>query len=341
MPAFYHWQTHLEITPAERRLMDLLNVQKLYVKYFDIDLDGNSQPVPHAVVDINGELLDETVIVPTVFITHRTFKSISKKNIEQLASRIFKKINEINNRLYPTANYLPTEIQFDCDWTPTTRENYFYFLECFNSKFKTQNSNGVKRHPAPRGRELSSTIRLHQFKYPEQTGVPPVDKGMLMFYNVGNLENWETGNSILEMPTAEKYLTPGTQYPIPLDCALPIFKWGVVFRNGELVYLINNLSRNAVADTSRFFNINKNRYAVKKSTYLKGYYLYKDDLIRLEKIDAALLDAAGAKLAEFQKSIKSAGSNTGSQRTISFYHLDTTTLASFQYEDFKKVIDRF
>ncbi len=35
------------------------------------------------------------------------------------------------------------------------------------------------------GLPLSSTIRLHQIKYRERTGVPPVERGMLMFYNMG------------------------------------------------------------------------------------------------------------------------------------------------------------
>ena len=324
-PAFYHWQTHLQIMPAERQLMDSLKVKKLYVKFFDIDLNENHQPVPHAIVNIGAGLLNDLEIIPTIFITNRTFKNISQKNIEILAENIFQKINEINEGLPPEAQTPSPEIQFDCDWTKSTRDNYFYFLEYFNSELKTQRS------------IISATIRLHQLKYPDQTGIPPVDKGMLMFYNVGELDNWKTENSILDMPTAEKYLTPDTRYPIKIDLALPIFKWGVIFRNGELVYLVNNLNKKEVADTARFAAVGKNRYTVKKSTYLHGYYLYGGDLIRLEKIDAELLEKAAAKLARFAIQGKSADS----KRVISFYHLDTTTLASFQWKDFKKVMDRF
>ena len=31
---------------------------------------------------------------------------------------------------------------------------------------------------------MSATIRLHQVKYRADTGVPPVDRGMLMAYNL-------------------------------------------------------------------------------------------------------------------------------------------------------------
>lgn len=322
VPAFYHWQTHLQITPSERSLLDSLNVKKLYVKFFDIDLDGNDQPVPHALVQIDTHLLNGLDIVPTVFITNRTFKSISKKQIETLAENIFNKINALYRP--------PSEYQFDCDWTKSTRDNYFYFLDVFNSTLNTQHST------------LSATIRLHQLKYPEQTGIPPVDSGMLMFYNMGDLDNWETENSILDLSIAEKYLPPihhspftTHHYPIPLDLALPIFKWGVIFRQGELVSLINDLGEMDLQDTARFAKLATNRYKVQRSTYLAGYYLYEGDLIRLEGINPELLENAGTMVSQrFDKS-------QNVETSITFYHLDTTTLKSFQYEDFRKVLERF
>ncbi len=329
-PAFYHWQTHLKLTPAERHLLDSLNTKKLYVKFFDIDLNENNEPVPNAQIETDTHLLNDLKIIPTVFITNRTFKDISKKQIEKLADNIF---NKIKTLIPDSFNLTSNEIQFDCDWTKTTQDNYFYFLKFLKSKHpKRSNAQTLK---------LSSTIRLHQLKYPDQTGIPPVDKGMLMFYNMGDLENWETENSILDLEVAQQYLISNTQYPIPLDLALPVFKWGIVFRNNELVYLINNLSEKEMRDSTRFFKINKNRFEVKRSTYLGGYYLYKGDLIRLEEVSPELLNEAGVMLSErfdkFSKFVKSENQET----IITFYHLDTTTLSSFRYEDFEKILSQF
>ena len=317
-PAFYHWQTHLQLTPAERQLMDSINAKKIYAKYFDIDLNESKKPLPQAVIKINYEYLNNIEIVPTIFITNRVFKNISKKEIEGLADNILKKINALHG-------HIPMEVQFDCDWTQSTRDNFFYFLKYFKT-LATHHSSLV-----------TSTIRLHQLKYPEKTGVPPVDKGMLMFYNVGELDDWETENSILDIALAEKYLIPNTQYPLPLDIALPIFKWGVVFRNNELVYLINNLGKNELMDKGHFKKINKNRYAVIKSTYLNGTYLYENDWIRLEKTTPELLERAAENLSKFIKS----GKFMNNEMCVSFYHLDTTTLKSFHQKDFEKILGRF
>ncbi len=333
LPAFYHWQTHLKITPSERLLLDSLNVKKLYVKFFDIDLDGNGGPAPQALVQMDTHLLHGLDIVPTIFITNRTFKSISKKEIETLAENIFDKINALHRP--------PSEYQFDCDWTKSTRENYFYFLKYFNSQV-AENQSTINNQQST----ITSTIRLHQLKYPDQTGVPPVDRGMLMFYNMGDLDNWETENSILDLSIAEKYLPPtqqstinNQQYPIPLDIALPIFKWGVVFRNGELVYLINNLGEQDLRDTIRFVKLATNRYEVRRSTYLAGYYLYGGDLVRLEGVGPELLENAGAMLGDrFTKLSKFSKPDAA---TITFYHLDTAMLKTFDCEDFKRVLEEF
>ncbi len=75
---------------------------------------------------------------------------------------------------------------------------------------------------------LSATIRLHQVKYFETTGVPPVKSGMLMFYNTGDLENPSEENSILNIETAELYLSGLEDYPMQLDIVLPLFSWAVV-----------------------------------------------------------------------------------------------------------------
>ncbi|MBK7469002.1 MAG: hypothetical protein IPJ43_20660 [Saprospiraceae bacterium] len=48
-------------------------------------------------------------------------------------------------------------------------------------------------------KEISATLRLYPYKYTDNMGVPPVDKVMLMCYNLLNpLENLKQ-NSILDL----------------------------------------------------------------------------------------------------------------------------------------------
>ncbi len=64
----------------------------------------------------------------------------------------------------------PREIQIDCDWTERTRNAYFQLLTA------------LKREPFLQGKILSATIRLHQVKYVQRSGIPPADRGRVCFF---------------------------------------------------------------------------------------------------------------------------------------------------------------
>jgi hypothetical protein len=195
-PAFYHWRTHLRLGPAERSYLDSLGAQRLYAKFFDVDWDGAAaQPVPLATIELDTALLAGLEIVPCVFITNRTLLNLPLQGVDSLAARIFQKINAL-------AASPPREIQFDCDWTERTRENYFALLTAFRQLALSDPSFTMQRPSFI----ISATIRLHQLKYPDKTGVPPADRGMLMCYNTGDLEDWATENSILDTKTLKSYL---------------------------------------------------------------------------------------------------------------------------------------
>lgn len=291
----------------------------MYVKFFDVDWNENQViPVPLAEVEI-GKLenwkAEKLEITPCIFITNQTFQNIAEDKIEWLSERIQEKLFTLKPE-----NITFKEIQFDCDWTVSTRDRFFKFLKIFK---KSVDNQSIK---------LSATIRLHQLRDYKETGVPPVDRGMLMFYNTGDVENWEEENSILNLEVAEQYLIPNTQYPMPLDLALPIFHWGVLFRDNQMIRLINNLKTNDLQDSLRFRKLAPNRFEIIKSTYLDGYYLYKNDHIRTETIDTALLTKAADLL-------KNRLENRN--LTLAFYHLDTSTIKHFPHEFLEKITHTF
>jgi hypothetical protein len=324
MPAFYHWQTKLQLAPAERNYLDSLGVKKLYAKFFDVDWDeATAQPMPLATIELDTTLLSGIEIVPCIFITNRTLLSLPMQQVDTLAFLIAKKITAL-------AVWPPKEIQFDCDWTERTREKYFALLESFRRIVEADSS------LIPNSSFLiSATIRLHQFKYLGKTGIPPVDRGMLMCYNMGDLEDWGIENSIIDHSTANAYLHPASsiQYPLELDLALPIFRWGVLFRDGKMIRLLNGLSKLDLNDASRFHRTAPNRYEVVSSTYLNAHYLYKDDQIRLEASSAETVVEVAALLNN-----KVA---LGQVFTVAFYHLDTATVNCFPKEKIKDVLQQF
>jgi hypothetical protein len=321
VPAFYHWQTELRLTAKERRYLDDLGVQTLFVKFFDVDWDeASGQPLPLATLQIDTANLGGLQIVPTVFITNRTLLNLSEQDVPTLAENIFAKTVDLAAGL---PAFSPKSFQFDCDWTGKTKDKFFLLIAHF------------KKIAAATITDLSATIRLHQLKYFDQTGVPPVDRGMLMFYNMGDLENQETANSILDLESARQYLPQSpitvhqSPYPLPLDLALPLFSWGVLFRDGEMIKLINDLSEADLSDTARFVKIAPGRFRVKKSTYLKGYYLYEGDLLRPESMNAGQLEEAAALAGRVC---------ARPELTVAFYHLDTSTLEMFPLEALERIV---
>ncbi len=314
-PAFYHWQTHFSLSQQENLYLSQIGAEKIYVKFFDVDWDfGRRAAVPLATVQFDTLTLPTQRIIPTVFITNRTFLNLPEDRVEILADNVHQKLN------YLIADKTVEEVQMDCDWTAKTRGKYFHFLELLQQKVKQEN------------RFLSITIRLHQFKYPQQTGIPPVSKGMLMVYNVGKLEDWFEQNSILTEKGLTPYLGDFSKYPLELDIALPIFSWGVVYRDRKLIKLINNLRTADLQDTSIFKQLTENRFEIKKSNYLNGYYMYAGDRIRLEAISPSLLNVTADVLAK---------NDPANELTVAFYHLDSSTIKHYHHEQIQEIIAQF
>ncbi len=315
--AFYHWQTEFELDSIEREWLGRLEIRQLYVKYFDIDWDpGLGMPAPLATVEWSEPPPPNLQITPAVFITNRCLQQLPADSLPQLASRIRQRIE----RLHASVRSGPPEfVQMDCDWSGSTKEKYFQLLKHLRSEL-------------PKETRLSATIRLHQVRHPKTTGLPPVARGMLMYYNMGEVDQWESSNSILDTALAAPYLQGLKNYPLPLDIALPVFGWGVVFRDNDLFRIINNLDSSQLVDNSRFRKTDSGRYEVLKSTYLQGYYLYKGDKIRLERAEASQVISAAKTLS---------GYFVDGDFTLSWYHLDAEQLKHLQYEDLEKAMEAF
>lgn len=254
--AFYYWQTNVSNFPWSDSTYKALNVSKLYLRFFDVDWSEQYKaPVPVSPVDFYYSYNSpdtSTEIVPVVFITNETFRHINEGQSRVLARNVHKKImNKLNGLFESMAGYDYTwweqnpynvksrkfdeqakrdsiyaanlqcirEIQFDCDWTKTTKAQYFAFLDEAKKLFDQK--------------LVSSTIRLYQYKYPAEAGVPPVKRGMLMCYNAGNIRSNKTTNSIFDKDEIMSYLD-AKEYPVPLDYALPVFDWALLYQQGQL-----------------------------------------------------------------------------------------------------------
>lgn len=313
--AFYHWKTDFNLSDFEKDFIQKTKTEKLYVKFFDVDWNGK-QAIPLASLNVKNIASVGQDIVPTVFITNRTFQYLEEEEIRSLANKVLTKIKRIFDNFPDIELY---EIQFDCDWSESTRIAYFSFLEIINELVLEEKI------------ELSTTIRLHQIKFFERTGVPPVKRGMLMFYNTGELRDYDTENSILDLKTAEKYLVNFDKYPIHLDLALPLFQWGVLFREEKMIRLLNGLSETDLKDTTLFQKTAAQRFSVKENTYLAGHFVYKKDKIRLEKITQTKLD----NVVQILKPIW-----PKNDLTLTFYHIDSTVVQHFSTQKLLDLVNQ-
>ncbi|MDX2069095.1 MAG: hypothetical protein SFV55_11775 [Haliscomenobacter sp.] len=317
--AFYHWQTNLSLSPAEQKSLQKLQISRLYAKFFDVDWDETQgQIVPLASIQIDTAGLEKLELVPVIYITNRSWNHVeSEAQVETLAQKIVAKIDALAQ---PLDKPNLSEIQIDCDWTASSRRVYFAFLEKLGKKL------------AQRKCLLSTTIRLHQYKYPQRTGIPPVASGTLMLYNVGDLESWEEENSIFSQSAVEAYV-PFPKYPLPLDVVLPAFSWGVLFREGEMIRLLNELRVEDLQGDTRFEQIAPQRFRVRKSTYLNGHYLYRGDLLRIETCGYAELLAA----ARFARKHLS----RGGLRWVGIYHWHDRLNKALKYDELEDIFAVF
>ena len=205
----YYWSTEWRSEP--RVMEQTKGLDRLYLRFFDVVLDRNGEPMPNATLRFSAKLPRKVEVVPVVFIVNDVMKNV--KNTDRLAEKVLKRILQISE----THDIGVKEVQIDCDWTLTSRRNYRAFLS------------QLRRLAAAKQLVLSATIRLHQLSQP----VPPVDKGVLMMYNTGDFTDLRCEHPILDLRDVVPYLKHLSGYRLPLSPAYPLFSYRLLFRNGH------------------------------------------------------------------------------------------------------------
>ena len=309
--SFCYWKTDLSFDKEDDSIIKDMKVSHLYVRFFDVDWNPFSkEPLP--VATIHDIRLNESnpEITPSVFITNEVVLKSDKKQLDSLAIQITKRIQQIGNKMneikaesiaykivYPQnynnkkdfkqLNYDSVksvelaklkvdfkEILLDCDWSEKSKENYFYLLQKIKKEIPTSN--------------LTATIRLWQYKYAEKSGIPPVDKGLLMCYNVSKPEDFQTKNSIGTSDELAQYITHN-QYKLKLDIALPLYSWAVVFRGNKFKGILSDYEQ-LINDTIKLKKSTSDKYILQDDILIGQTYLRNGDEIRIEKISDDELD---------------------------------------------------
>ncbi|MCG3662463.1 hypothetical protein L5F37_03500 [Aliarcobacter butzleri] len=235
--SFYSWENSFE----EQNINE-----KLYIKVLDVNFSTKLELLKTNIKETPKNF------IPVIYITNETMKNVDYSLLSKAILETLK-------------NYKFDEIQIDCDWSLSTRSNYFNLLEDLKEKLN---------------KKISATIRLHQIKYYTKTGIPPVDYGVLMYYNMSNIGDFNTKNSILDNEIAKKYHYNFDVYPLKLKLALPLYSQAIQFREEKAISLFEGVEERDF--NNDFEKLENNRYKVLNSHYFKGRYIYKDDIFRLE-----------------------------------------------------------
>ena len=289
----------------------------MYVRFFDVDYnETNQQAIPVAPIQLPQQMDTSLHIVPVIFITQKTIANLKEKDTRSLAGSI---CGLIGNMLKsPGIN--PAEIQIDCDWTAGSKDMYFQLLH------------DIREQPLLKDKLLSCTIRMHQVKYSITSGIPPVDRGMLMCYSMGDLKKPGAVNSILDAAEARDYLKRLEIYPMPLDIALPLFQWCILFRERKFVGILHEVSPDMLSGNKLFRHSTGNLYTCLHDTVWSGYPLRTNDEVRAEA-------AAGKDLEEV--AVFTSRRLMKTDINVTFFSCDSITLSKYSTDELETVYNTY
>ena len=312
--SFYYWKTGFASGESQTAgLIHKMDINHFYIRIMDVDWDErlrmplpvsplNTQNIPRAMTSLH--------YTPVVFITNRTFQKTDEAWCDSLALKLAAYLTRSIAQMQAAQTdssdntAMVDEIQIDCDWTAATRTKYFRFLSRFKEQF--------------RDKQISATIRLYPYKYPDKMGVPPVDKGLLMCYNLGRIDKPDTRNSVFDLKELQLYLSD-KKYALPLDLALPVFGWYAWFRGPVFKGIIYG---NELNITDTIFEKNSTPgFRVRQDMELPNKYLREGDVLRSEFPDEAGLIKAAQLIQTKIPGIK----------RVAFYHWDEPLI--HQYEN--------
>ena len=311
--AIYHWKTTFDPTEEEWNFIKTNDIQRMYVRFFDVD-DSPAKPIATTVFKQN--LPQDIEIIPTTFITLEPFwyywisDSARECRNHDLANKIVTRLL----KMAQVQNIVVKEVQFDCDWTASTEDDFFQ--TCTFAR-DTLHQLGI---------DLSVTIRLHQLNVLDKV---PADRGVLMLYNTSNLKNYSVSNSILSYNAVKQYLSRvPKECVLDLDFAYPTYSWGIWFNSWQD---FNGILHKVDISNSALYQWKQDGcYEVLKDHKVEGRQLEKGDIIRWEVSEYE-------EVMKVKNAIESYPSLKGSRYSVILYHLDFNNLSKFSQNEIKNI----
>ena len=313
----YWWRTVFAPSPYEEAALRAARVTTLYIRFFDVvHGEGGAGPAPVAQVDFRFRPDPAYRIVPVVYITVHALRGLSADSAALLGRALLAE----TDRIAAENGIRFSEFQVDCDWTPSVRDAFFRLAATLRDTLHA------------RGASLSATVRLHQYRWPGRTGVPPADRAMLMDYNMGRMSADPADNSIYREADAKPYIEHAGRYPLPLDAVLPLFFWTLQFRGGSAAGILGKTAEADFRGVDGIEPAGDGLFTVQRPSRFRGSFLAKGDVLKPESVSASQCLAAGRLLARRLPS---------AQRTIALFECDSLYLIRYAHHDLNELYSAF
>lgn len=315
--SFYFWRTRLGLSPTERKALSALEVKRLRVRLFDVVRDRNGIHPVGKLHMASGVAIPVAEVLPVVFLREAVFRGApDAAGVTGLAGQILSECDKICQE-----GKLPCKgLELDCDWTPGSRDGFFALCKTLGDTLHA------------RGQTLRSTLRLHQYRNPAQTGVPPVDRLTLMAYNMGPTTASPGRQSILDLKELARWLDTKSVYPKPLDIALPLYGWALVVRDGRPVDLVQQTGATELDTLPWLEREADGLRRARQGFFLHGQWIRQDDRLKLESPDASALRKAADLLSRKLPPQR--------DRELVFFDLSESALAMHPASDLRDLRER-
>ena len=313
---FYYWKAG-DMSIYEVESLKELSGDRLYIKLFEVTIDAEEGiiPISKSYMEIPDSLSKELEVIPTIFIENDVIARSTEMELEELADNVIYLTEKfLEEKLIQTEGkkLRSSEIHIDCDWMESSKDKYFYFL------------NALKKHTE---KTISCTLRLYPFKFKSRMGVPPVDRAMLLCYNLLNPNGNSDKNSILDLEELKKYVATDKDYPLPIDIALPVYSNCFKYVNGQFDEAVHGVpgaleSVCLPSDDGLWFT-------VVADTVLNYSFYKQGQRIKIERVSSNDL----LKACEIIRDNVSLSEGA----TIALYHLDEQEIKQYDHETLDSV----
>ncbi|MGQ3062438.1 hypothetical protein [Flavobacterium sp.] len=316
--SFYFWKNaSWNLADAEDTLVKSVKAKKLYVKFFEVESDDLFGSIPTAKTQFHLYDPDSNyTVVPVVYLRNEVFKKCTHGGLDSLADNVNFLIRKYAVQVTRDSIGFGRikEYQMDCDWTPSTKDNYFYFL---------------KKLKALSQKKISCTLRLYPYKYPDKMGVPPVDSAMLMCYNLIHPLEDKKKNTILDIDELASYLDTDEKYPLHLDIALPVYSWAQLYQNNKFRAILHS---NPIADGG-FRKTEGLWYEAVRDTVVDDIFIRRGDRIKQEEVTK---EALAEVIQLIKKNVP-----LDDTITVALFHLDEGQLKKYSHEEIARLYTAF